>query len=85
MAKKAKVVLNHGDFYIVNKTVADVKTLVDAGTPTVELPVTKTVANTALTTINIMEKQQPYYNYVEENVVVTTANIERVVESDVEL
>lgn len=78
---KAKVIMVNGDAYIVNKTVEEVTSDIEAGNGVVSLPVTKKVYDKTLSTINIGEPQIPAYQYEDKKVALTIANIQSVVEA----
>jgi len=79
---KAKVIMNTGDAFIVDKTVDEVKTLLSAeGATVVELPITKKVYDTTLSTINVDEKQNPAYKFEEGKVLVNAALVQAVVDA----
>jgi len=77
---KAKVIMNTGDAFIVEKTVAEVKALL-TGTALVELPVVKKVYDTTLSTINVDEKQIPAYKFEDGVALVNPALVQAVVEA----
>lgn len=80
MAQRAKIVFINETCVIVDKTVAEAKTIIAAATTggIVEFPTTVKKYNYALNTINIGEKTTPAYTTQNETKLINVDQVERI-------